>query len=106
MHVVENKSKVGKKIYQSVLLRESYRENGKVKKRSIANLSHCTAEEIAAIKLALKNKGDLGALESIKEGVELKEGRSVGAVWTLYQLAKTLGMEKALGKTFAGKLGH
>ncbi len=54
--------------------------NGKVKKRSIAILSHCTAEEIAAIKLALKNKGDLGALESIKEGVELKEGRSVGAV--------------------------
>ena len=104
MHVVENKSKVGKKIYHSVLLRESYRENGKVKKRSIANLSHCTAEEIAAIKLALKNKGDLGALESIKEGVELKEGRSVGAVWALYQLAQTLGMEKALGKTFAGKL--
>ena len=34
MHVVENKSKVGKKIYHSVLLRESYRENGKVKKRS------------------------------------------------------------------------
>ena len=101
---VENKSKVGKKIYHSVLLRESYPENGKGKKRSIANQSHCTAEEIAAIKLALKNKGDLNALESIKEGVELKEGRSVGAVWALYQLAQTLGMEKALGKTFAGKL--
>ena len=74
------------------------------KSGAIANLSHCTAEEIAAIKLALKNKGDPGALESIKEEVELKEGRSVGVVWTLYQLAKTLGMEKALGKTFAGKL--
>ena len=95
---------MGKKFTNPFCFGESYRENGKVKKRSIANLSHCTAEEIAAIKLALKNKGDLGALESIKEGVELKEGRSVGAVWTLYQLAKTLGMEKALGKTFAGKL--
>ncbi len=104
MHVVENISKVGKKIYHSVLLRESYRENGKVKKQTLADLSHCTAEEIAAIKLALKNKGDPGAPESIKEEVELKEGRSVGVVWTLYQLAKTLGMEKALGKTFSGKL--
>ena len=32
MHIVENKSKHGKKIYSSVLLREPYRENDKVKK--------------------------------------------------------------------------
>jgi hypothetical protein len=55
MHIVENQSapKTAKKIYRSILLRESYREGGKVKKRTIANLSHCTAGEIGAIKLAL-----------------------------------------------------
>ncbi len=37
--------------YRRVLLRESYRENGKVKKRTIANLSACSEKEIAAIKL-------------------------------------------------------
>ncbi len=81
MHVVTNKSapKNSKKIYQSVLLRESYREGGKVKKRTIANLSGCTPEEIAAIKLALKHKDDLGALGSLNS-VELQEGLSVGAV--------------------------
>ncbi|MFQ5493740.1 MAG: IS1634 family transposase, partial [Candidatus Dojkabacteria bacterium] len=107
MHIVENKSypKKSKKIYQSILLRESYRENGKVKKRTIANLSHCKPEEIAAIKLALKHKDNLSELGSLKEGVTLQEGLSVGAIWTVYQIAKRIGIERALGTTnFAGKL--
>ncbi|MDP2969868.1 MAG: IS1634 family transposase, partial [Deltaproteobacteria bacterium] len=106
MHIVENQSgpKTGKKIYRSILLRESYRENGKVKKRTIANLSHCTPEEVAAIKLALKHKEDLTVLGSLKESVELQEGLSVGAVWAVYQVGKGLGLEKALGTDFEGKL--
>jgi transposase len=106
MHIVENKSapKTGKKIYRSVLLRESYRESGKVKKRTIANLSHCTAGEIAAIKLALRHKEDLTVLGSLKESVELEEGLSMGAVWVVYQVGKGLGLEKALGTDFEGKL--
>ena len=106
MHVVENKSpsKKGKKIYQSVLLRESYRENGKVKKRTIANLSHCKPEEIAAIKVALKHKDDLSELGSLKESVTLQEGLSVGAIWTVYQTAKRVGIERVLGTHFSGKL--
>ncbi|MCP4271962.1 MAG: IS1634 family transposase, partial [Gammaproteobacteria bacterium] len=105
MHVVTNKSapKNSKKIYQSVLLRESYREGGKVKKRTIANLSGCKPEEIAAIKLALKHKDDLAELGSLKS-VELQQGLSVGAVWTVYQMAKETGIEKSLGKEFAAKL--
>jgi len=106
MHIVKNKSpyKKGKKIYQSVLLRESYREGGKVKKRTIANLSHCKPEEIAAMKLALKHKNNLSELGSLKESVELQEGLSVGAVWVVYQIAKRVGIERALGTDFAGKL--
>ena len=101
MHIVENKSKSGKKIYRSILLRESYREEGKVKKRTIANLSNCTPQEIEAIKLALSHKEDLSALS---ESVELQEGLSVGAVWSVYRVAKELGIEEALGKGFEGKL--
>jgi hypothetical protein len=44
------------KTYQRHLLRESYREDGKVKNRTIASLSHCTFAEIEAIRLALKHK--------------------------------------------------
>jgi len=106
MYVAENKSpaKDSKKIYQSVLLRESYREDGKVKNRTIANLSRCKPEEIAAIRLALKYKDNLSELGSLKESVELQEGLSVGALWTVHQIAKRKGIERALGKNFMGKL--
>jgi len=104
MHIVENKSKQGKKIYQSILLRESYRKDGKVKKRTIANLSHCSAEEISAIKLALQYKDDLSKLVHLEDDVKLQEGLSVGAVWVVYQIAKRVGIEGALGKEFNGKL--
>jgi len=87
MHLVINKAKHGKKIYNSVLLRESYRENGKVKKRTIANLSSCSKEEIEAIALALKNKADLNNLINVRQDILLEEGLSVGAVWVLYQTA-------------------
>jgi len=106
MHIVENKStyKSGKTIYNSILLRESYREDGKVKKRTVANLSHCQPGEIAAMKLALKHKDDLTELGSLKASVELEQGVSVGAVWAVYQVAKSLGIEKTLGNDFSGKL--
>ncbi len=58
------------KIYESIYLRQSYREGRKVKQRNIAKLAHCPAEVIGAIELALKNKGDLAALKSLKK-VEL-----------------------------------
>jgi len=104
MHIVVNKSKHGKKIYNSILLRESFREGGKVKKRTIANLSHCSNEEVEAIAFALKHKGDLDQLINIKEDVDLQEGLSIGVVWVVYQTARRLGIEKALTSSNAGKL--
>ena len=93
MHIVENTSKQGKQIYRSTLLRESYRENGKVKKRTIANLSNCSPEEISANKLALKHKEDLSNLVHLDKDINLQEGLSVGAVWVVYNIAKRLGIK-------------
>jgi len=90
--------------YVCTLLRESYREGGVVKNRTIANLSHCKPEEISALRLALEHKGNLAELGSIEDSVRLQEGPSVGAVWTVYTVAKRLGIEKALGAESAGKL--
>ena len=87
----------------SILLRHSYREDGKVRKRTVANLTHYPPEDADAIELALKYKHDLAALGSVKE-IQLQEGPAVGAVWTVYQVAKRLGIEKALGTDFPGKL--
>lgn len=90
--------------YTCTLLRESYREGGVVKNRTIANLSHCKPEEIAALHLALQHKDNLAELGSIVESVRLQEGLSIGAVWTIYTVAKRLGIEKVLGSERAGKL--
>jgi transposase len=97
------KTKSGK-IYQSVLLRESYRENGKVKKRTIANLTNCSEEEIKAIELAMKYKHNLSNLDLKTNLVFIKEGLSIGGVWVIYQIAKKLGIVAALGDNRNGKL--
>ena len=104
MHIVINTSQHGKKIYNSVLLRESYRENGKVKKRTIANLSACSDEEVAAIRLALQNKNNLESLINVDKDIAVEQGLSIGAVWVISQVAKLLGIVKALGSDDSGKL--
>jgi len=89
--------------YKRYLLRENYRENGKIKHRTIANLSKCSEEEIAAIRLALKHKKDLIKLATASEVVSLHQGLSVGAVWLVFDIARELGIVKALGNSREGK---
>ena len=91
------------KTYESIYLRESYRDGPHVRKRDIANLTHCDPKEVAAIELALKFKGDLSALGSL-DHIQLRQGLSVGAVWTVYQVARRRGIDTALGHDFVGQL--
>src|SRR2546425_10428849 len=94
----------GGKTYTRHLLRESYRANGKVLHRTIANVSHCSAAEIEAMRLALRHKEELQHLGTIQDSITLQQGVSFGAVWTVYQVARRLGIAKALGTTRDGKL--
>jgi hypothetical protein len=97
----------GDKTYTRHLLRESYREGKKVRHRTIANVSECSEEEIAAIRLALRHKKNLSEL-TIAEKVQTfsqKQGLSIGAVWSVYAIAKQLGIVEAFGTTREGKLG-
>jgi hypothetical protein len=90
--------------YTRCLLRDSYRENGKIKHHTIANLSGCSEEEIRAIQLALKHKGQLEDLLKPTGSVELRQGQSIGAVWVVFQMARQMGIVDALGITREGKL--
>lgn len=103
MYVDTSYSTQSGKKYRRHLLRESFRENGKVRHRTIANLSHCTEEEISAIKLALKNKGTLTQLTSI-EAVKTKQGMRVGAILSLKAIADRIGLPRALGNDRQGRL--
>lgn len=92
------------KPYTRYLLRQSYREGGKVKHRTLANLSSCSRQEIEAIRLALRYKQDLTSLAALQAPISLHQGLSVGALWLIYDIAHQLGIVRALGHTRAGKL--
>lgn len=91
------------KIYTRYLLRDSYREDGKVKHRTLGNLSHCSPEEIAALKLALKHKGNLSVLGTVDD-ISVEEGTRVGAVFCLNVIAHRLGLPGILGNHRQGRL--
>jgi hypothetical protein len=92
-----------RKTYTRYLLRDSFRKDGKVKHRTIASLSSCSHEEIVAIKLALKHKGDLAHLVSLKQ-VKTREGLRIGAVYSLKVIADRIGLTRALGNDRQAKL--
>jgi hypothetical protein len=107
MHVQRVKSKRGQKTYQQILLRESYREPGAkrsaVKKRTLLNLTKYPPQIVQALELALKHQGDLSALTAMSD-IALTQGPAVGAIFTLLEVARRLGIEKALGTHQNGKL--
>lgn len=109
MHIHRVKSKQGNKVYQQILLRESYRESvdgkSKVKKRTLLNLTKYPENVIKAIELALKHKEDLPELEKLLNAkVTQRQGRAVGALWVLQRISREAGLDKALGKSRNGLL--
>src|SRR5438094_9954091 len=89
----------GGKTYTRHLLRESYRAHGKVLHRTIANVSHCSEEEIEAMRLALRHKEAHEHLETIQYAITVKQGMSFGAVWPVYQVPLRLRLEHVLRST-------
>lgn len=83
----------------AILLREAFREGGKVKNRTLANLSHWPPARIEALRRALR--GDFDQAE-LSEAPTL--GPIFGLLYVLKQIADTLGITAALGKTVLGKL--
>lgn len=89
--------------YTRYLLRESYREGSKVKKRTIASLNGCSEEEIEAIKLALRHKGNLSSLQPAQE-FQLTQGKSIGALLALQAAADQAGLKEVLGGDDQGRI--
>ncbi|MGH8605007.1 MAG: IS1634 family transposase, partial [Gammaproteobacteria bacterium] len=104
MYVDVSTVRQGARSYTRFLLRESFRDNGHVKHRTIANLSHCSPQEIEAIRLALRHKENLSALQTTQPPFVLKQGPAFGAVWLVHEVARSLGIDQALGSTREGKL--
>jgi transposase len=82
----------------AVLLREAYREGKKVRKRTLANLSHLEPCRIEALRRALR--GDFDHLPESRP----VSGPYFGLLYTLREVAKQLGIVQALGNSRSGKL--
>ncbi len=74
MHVVTNTVRRGEREYRSVLLRRSYREEGKVKKETLANLSHLPEETVELVRRSLRGEHFLPAAEAFEVERSLPHG--------------------------------
>ncbi len=99
MYVRRIHKKVKNKTYTTVYLAESYREDGKVKHRHIANISKWPDELIENLEKALKGE----KITNI-EDLNLSQGKSFGAIKVISEIAKRLGITKALGNSREAKL--
>lgn len=72
------------------LLRESYRENGRVRKRTLANLSSLSIEQIEGIRRILKGE----RLGPVEDGLEVVHSRAHGQVEAVLTAMRRLGFEK------------
>ena len=81
----------------AILLRESYREGGKVRTRTIANLTRWVPERIAAMERLVKGEFD-------DWSGELTSGEIFGVLFALKQLADQVGITRVLGSAPESKL--
>lgn len=82
----------------AILLRESYREGGKVKTRTIANLTKWPPERITAMERLCKGEFDGWT------GGEVISGEVFGVLFALKHLADQVGITRVLGPSAEGRL--
>lgn len=93
MHVAKVVRKYKDKEYVSWLLRRSFREDGKVRHETLANLSALPPAGIDALRAVLAGETLVGATEALEVERSLAHGH-VAAVWAM---ADKLGLARLLG---------
>ena len=94
MHVVTTTRRVGEREYTNTLLRRSYREGGKVKKETLANLSRLPPEAIDAIRATLRGE----VLVRADGAFEIERSLPAGHVTAALQMARRLGLERLMDR--------
>jgi hypothetical protein len=95
MHVSTTTRRSGENEYKAVLLRRSYRQDGKVKKETLANLSHLPAEAIDAIRRVLAGE----TLVNAKDAFEIERSLPAGHVNAALTMARRLDLAKLLDRS-------
>jgi len=85
----------GDREYTATLLRRSYREDGKVKKETLANLSHLPAEAIDAIRRVLAGQMVVG----VGDAFEIERSLPAGHVNAALAMARRLDLARLLDRS-------
>jgi hypothetical protein len=94
MHVVTTRRRVGEREYSTTLLRRSFREGGKVKKQTLANLSHLPPEAIEAVRATLRGEVLVGAGETFA----IERSLPAGHVQAALVMARRLELARLLDR--------
>lgn len=94
MHVVTTRRRVGEREYSTTLLRRSYREDGKVKKQTLANLSHLPPDAIEAVRATLRGE----ALVPVGEAFAIERSLPAGHVAAALRMARRLELASLLDR--------
>ena len=95
MHVSTTTRRSGDREYTATLLRRSYRQDGKVKKETLANLSHLPPEAIDAIRRVLAGE----TLMSVEDAFEIERSLPAGHVNAALAMARRLELAKLLDRS-------
>ena len=95
MHVSTTTRRSGDREYTATLLRRSYRQDGKVKKETLANLSHLPPEAIDAIRRVLAGETLVGAGGAF----EIERSLPAGHVNAALAMARRLELAKLLDRS-------
>jgi hypothetical protein len=94
MHVVTTTRRVGEREYTNTLLRRSYREGGKVKKETLANLSRLPPDAINAIRATLRGE----VLVAADAAFEIERSLPAGHVMAALVMARRLELGRLLDR--------
>jgi hypothetical protein len=94
MHVVTTERRSGEAVYSSTLLRRSYRQDGRVKKETLANLSHLPPEAIDAIRRVLRGE----TLMSAQDAFEIERSLPAGHVNAASVMARRLELARVMDR--------
>ena len=92
MHVAEIRSRRGDKEYVTHLLRRTYRENGKVKQQTLANLSALPPDAIAVLRALLRGT----AFVPLDQGLEIVRSLRHGDVACALAMTRRLDLANLL----------
>lgn len=86
IHVATTKRHYKGKVYQTHLLRRTYREDGKVKHETLGNISHLPAHVVALIRRSLKGEALVGPDDAFSCERSLPHGHVAAVLGTLRKL--------------------